>query len=110
MNIEPFGPQSIGDWCRAVAVDANGDLIFAALTIVQARVTSHLPDLVRLGWSRRKRASRYCPDPNGWDRESTRYRGRPAVRLLVPRRYQWWIRLGLCSSPRELIEARVRQA
>lgn len=94
-------------WTKAIACDADGDLVFAAASLVELRTAVELPDLSCLGWTRARRASCYRPDPNVWGRTKTEYESRPAIRLLVPRRYQWWLRLVARVRPIDAVLARV---
>lgn len=100
-------PSVGASWTKAVACDAAGDLVFAAASLAELRTDVDLPDLSCLGWTRAKRASCYRPDPNGWGRMVTEYETRPAIRLLVPRRYQWWLRLVARVRPIDVVLARV---
>lgn len=93
------------DWVAAVAVDANGDLIFPVVAIASIVSLRRLPNLRWCGLSRDKRGPWYGPDPRVWGLATILYEGRPATKVLVPRRYQWWSRLVLRCSVATFLRA-----
>ena len=75
--------------------DENGDLLFATPDLGRLALKRRLPNLRWLGIGSGKRGAWYAPDPNAWGREVVRApTGEVAgVRLFVPRRYQWFVRI-----------------
>lgn len=103
------GPGEKYSKVEASAVDEHGDLFFWKTNIVSFVIKRTLPDLQWCGLAREKRREWYAPSPNAWGRQSIEDGARVGVKLLVPRRYQWWARLVWRCELKNLIVALRRE-
>ena len=90
------GPQGKEtQYVEASLVDENGDLTFWVEGPVEFELRSPLPNLRWLGLTAEKRREWYLPNPNYWGTRLIERGARRGIKLLVPRRYQWWGRIVL---------------